>query len=218
MIRPSTILFLVAVATSAGLALVAAARDDRPGFLLFKPLTTLIILLGAAWLVQPGGQPYRSLIVLGLALSLAGDYLLALPTNRFLGGLAAFLLAHVAYVAAFSVGNPLSARQLAWLPPFLALGAAVTAFVWKGLGGLRVPVLVYAATISVMAWRAATRGEVIAVPHSSYLLALIGACLFFASDTALAVRRFRRPFPGAHALELAVYWLAQLLLALSVRS
>jgi uncharacterized membrane protein YhhN len=214
--KPSALLFLAAVAISACLALVAAARDDRPGFILFKPLTTLIILLGAAWLIQPGGQPYRSLIVLGIAFCLAGDILLTLP-SRFLSGLAAFLLAHVSYIAAFSVGNPLSARQLAWLPPFLALGAALTAFVWKGLGRLRLPVLVYAATISVMAWRAATRGEVVAVPRGSYLLALTGACLFFASDAVLAVRRFRRPFPGAHSLELAAYWLAQLLIALSVR-
>ena len=168
--------------------------------------------------MQPGGQPYRDLVVLGLALSLAGDILLVLPSNRFAAGLAAFLLAHVAYIAAFSVGDPLAARQLAWLPPFLALGGALTAFVWRGLGSLRVPVLVYAATISVMTWRAAIRGQVDAVPRGSYVLALCGACLFLASDAVLAVRRFRRPFRGAHALELSAYWLAQLLIALSVRT
>jgi uncharacterized membrane protein YhhN len=216
---PSTMLFLAAVALSAGLALVAAARDDRPGFTLFKPVTTLIILLGAAWLVQPGGQPYRGLIVLGLALSLAGDILLVLPSRRFAAGLGAFLLAHVAYIAAFSVGSPLAGRQLASLPPFLALGAALTALVWNGLGRLRVPVLIYAATISVMAWRAAVRGQGFAVPlGGSYVLALCGACLYFASDSVLAIRRFRRPFPAAHSIELAAYWLAQLLIALSVRS
>jgi len=216
--RASTLLFIAAIAISASFAIVAAARGDRPGFTFFKPLTTLIILLGAAWLIQPGSQPYRGLIVLGLALSLAGDLLLALPTNRFLAGLVAFLLAHVTYIAAFGVGNPLATRQIAWLPPFLAFGAALTAFVWSGLGKLRAPVLVYAATISVMAWRAASRSQTAAVPSTSFLLALTGACLFVASDTLLAIRRFRRPFPGAHSLELTAYWLAQLLIALSVRS
>ncbi len=156
--------------------------------------------------------------MLGLTLSLAGDILLALPANRFLAGLAAFLFAHVAYLIAFSLGNPLTARQLTWLPPFLALGGALTAFVWSGLGKLRTPVLVYAATICVMAWRAATRCQMAAVPRTSFLLALIGACLFVASDALLAVRRFRRPFRGAHSLELSAYWLAQLLIALSVRA
>jgi alkenylglycerophosphocholine hydrolase len=178
----------------------------------------LIVLLGAAWLVQPGGQPYRGLIVLGLSLSLAGDILLVLPANRFLAGLAAFLLAHVAYIAAFGVGNPLAAGHLAWLPPFLALGAALVAFLWRGLGALRAPVCVYTAVVFVMLWRAAVRGPAVAIPRPSFVLALTGACLFVASDTLLAIRRFRRPFRGAHSAELAAYWLAQLLIALSVRS
>lgn len=178
----------------------------------------MIVLLGAAWLVQPGGQPYRGLIVVGLILSLAGDILLAPPANRFLAGLAAFLLAHVAYIAAFSVGHPLAARELAWLPPFLALGAALTACVWSGLGKLRAPVLVYAATICVMAWRAATRAYAPGVTRTGFLLALAGACLFVLSDAILAVRRFRHPSRAAHTLELAGYWAAQLLIALSVRT
>ena len=217
MIRPSTILFVTAVAISACFAIVAAARDDRSGFTFFKPVTTLIILLGAAWLVQPGSQPYRGLIVLGLILSLAGDMLLTLPANRFVAGLAAFLLAHVAYIAAFSVGHPLTAREFVWLPPCLAFGAALAAAVWSGLGKLRVPVLAYAATICVMAWRAATRAHTPGVTQAGFLLGLTGACLFVLSDAILAVRRFRHPFRAAHTLELAAYWAAQVLIALSVR-
>jgi len=217
-IRPSTLLFVAATAISAAFAIVAAARHDRQGYYLFKPLTTFIILLGAAWLVQPGGQPYRSLVVLGVALSLAGDVLLVLPANRFALGLAAFLLAHVAYIAAFSTGSPLAVSQLAWLVPFLAASVAITAYVWSGLGKLRAPVLLYVATISVMVWRAAMRGQAAAVPRASFLLALLGACLFVTSDAILVIRRFRRPFRTAHALELAAYWAAQVLIALSVRA
>ena len=215
--RASTLLFIAAVGISACFAIVAAARGDRPGFTFFKPLTTLIILLGAAWLVQPSSQPYRGLIVLGLILSLAGDILLTLPANRFVAGLAAFLLAHEAYIAAFSVGHPPTARELVWLPPCLALGAALAAAVWRGLGKLRVPVLAYAATICVMAWRAATRAHTPGVTQAGYLLAFSGAALFVLSDAILAVRRFRHPFRSAHTLELAAYWAAQVLIALSVR-
>ena len=212
----STLLFVAAVAVSAGFALVAAARDDRPGFAFFKPLTTFIILVGAAWLVQPGGQPYRSFIVLALALSLSGDLILVLPTERFAPALAAFLLAHLVYVAAFSLGSPITVRQLPWLAPWLIACGAVVAYAWRGLGRFRAPVLGYAAAISAMGWRAAMRGRAPALGRDGFGLALLGAGLFVASDMVLTVRRFRLPFRGAHELELAAYWAGQLLIALSI--
>jgi len=215
--RASTVLFVAATVISAGFAIMAAARDDRAGSYLFKPLTTFIVLLGAAWLVQPGAQPYRALIVCGLAFSLAGDILLVLPSPRFAFGLAAFLFAHLAYIVAFSAGNPIAPAQLPWLLPFLAVCGAATAYVWPGLGSLRAPVLLYLAALSTMAWRAATRGHAPLVTRPGYLLALGGACLFVASDVILAVRRFRHASRAAHTAELGLYWAAQLLIALSVR-
>jgi len=214
-IRPSTLLFVAAVALSAGFAIVAAVRDDRPGYTFFKPLTTLIILLGAAWLVQPGDQPYRGLVVAALALSVAGDLLLVLPADRLLPGLLAFLLAHVAYIAAFSVDAPFAPRQLPWLVPWVVVTGGVVAFTWRGLGRHRVPVLGYVAVVCVMAWRAAMRGQA-AVPRASYGLALLGAGLFVASDMVLAIRRFRHPSRVTHGLELGAYWTAQTLIALSI--
>ncbi len=157
-------------------------------------------------------------MVLALALSLAGDVLLVLPADRFALGLAAFLVAHVAYIAAFSTGSPLAGNQLPWLVPFLAVTGGITASVWSRLGRLRAPLLVYVAAISVMAWRAAMRGQAASVPRASFQLALLGACLFIASDALLVLRRFRRPFRAAHEIELAAYWAAQLLIALSVRT
>ena len=216
--EPSTLLFVAAVMLSAGFAIVAAARDDRAGYIFFKPLTTFIILLGAAWLVQPGDQPYRTLVVAALALSLVGDVALALPGDRLLSGLAAFLLAHLTYVAAFSLRSPPAVRQLPWLAPWVVAFGAVAAYTWGGLGRRRLPVLVYGAVLCAMGWRAAMRGQAAAVPRAGFVLALLGAVLFVASDAVLAIRRFRRPFRAAHELELAVYWAAQLLIALSVRS
>ncbi|NIN65212.1 MAG: lysoplasmalogenase, partial [Anaerolineae bacterium] len=72
----------------------------------FKPLTTFLILLMA--LVSPGATTslYRGAIVLGLAFSLVGDVFLMLPSDRFLLGLISFLLAHMAYIGAFSLGLP----------------------------------------------------------------------------------------------------------------
>jgi uncharacterized membrane protein YhhN len=214
--RASTLLWLAAVALSAGMAIIAAAREDRAGYALFKPLTTFIVLLGAAWLIRPTPALYRGLILLGLALSLAGDILL-LPANRFIAGLVAFLLAHLAYAAAFTIGSPVATGQIVWLLPFAALGAAVLSALWRGLGRHRVPFAIYAIAIALMAWRAAMRGQVPAVPAGSFRLGLAGACLFLVSDAVLAARRFGRAFPLAQPVELATYWAAQTLIAMSVR-
>jgi uncharacterized membrane protein YhhN len=214
----STLLWLVSVAVSAGCAIVAARRNDRSGYALFKPLTTFIILLGAAWLIWPAPSLYRSVIVLGLALSLAGDILLLLPAKRFIAGLVAFLFAHVAYLVAFGFANPVAVGQLVWLLPFVALAALVLADRWRAAGRLRGPMLVYAAVLCAMAWRAAMRGQAAVIPRQTFLFGFLGACLFAVSDAILTLRRFGRPFAAAQTLELATYWAAQILIALSVRA
>jgi uncharacterized membrane protein YhhN len=205
------------VAVSATFAIIAARRGDRPGVYLFKPLTTFIILLGAAWLIQPSPPFYRALVVAGLACSLAGDILLMLPADRFLAGLVAFLFAHLAYLVAFSYGTPVTARQLVWLLPFAAFAAVVLADRWSAAGKLKIPMVIYAAVICTMVWRAAMRGQAVVIPRQTFLFALFGACLFLVSDAIVLLRRFGRPFPAAQTLELATYWAAQSLIALSVR-
>ena len=215
---PSTLVFLAAVAVAAGFALAALRRGDDAGFAYFKLLTTLVILVGAALLLRPAARPYRACVTLGLALSLAGDALLVRRPPRFGAALAAFLLAHLSYLGAFSLGSPIRPDQWPWLVPWLAVGGAVAAYAWRGLGRYRPAVLGYVAAIGVMGWRAAMRGRAPAVPRASFGLALLGAALFVGSDAVLTVRRFRRSFPGAHEIELALYWAAQTLIALSVRT
>jgi uncharacterized membrane protein YhhN len=216
-VSASTPLFLAAVAVSAACAIVAAHRGDRPGFYLFKPLTTIIILIGAAWIVRPAPPLYRALVVAGLGCSLGGDILLMLRGDRIAAGVAAFLLAHLGYVVAFSVGNPVSFAQVMWLLPFVAFCGAVLGDRWRALGRLKVPLAIYTAVLCTMAWRAAMRGQAIGIPRQTFLFGVAGACLFVVSDAILVLRRFGRPFAAAQSLELGTYWVAQTLIALSVR-
>lgn len=215
--RASTLLFLATVTLSAGLAIVAARRNDRQGIYLFKPLTTFIILIGAAWLIGPAPPLYRTLVVIGLGCSLGGDILLMLPGERMAGGIAAFLLAHLSYVAAFSLANPVTLAQVVWLLPFVVCCGVVLADRWGALGRLKVPLVIYTAVICMMVWRAAMRGQSIVIPRQTFLFGVIGACLFVVSDAILVLRRFGRPFAAAQPLELATYWAAQFLIAMSVR-
>ncbi len=157
-------------------------------------------------------------MVVGLGCSLGGDILLMLPGDRMRGGVAAFLLTHLAYLAAFSLANPVAMAQVVWLLPFVAICSAVLADRWGALGRLRVPLVVYTAVICTMAWRAAMRGQAAFIPRQTFLFGVAGACLFVASDVLLVLRRFGRPFAAAQPLELATYWAAQSLIALSVRA
>lgn len=215
----ASLLALLAIGTSATLACLAAARRDTSGIYLFKPLTTLLIIVAALWLFVPATPRYRDVVVLALALSLAGDVLLMLPGDRFIAGLAAFLAAQVVYGGAFSLGVGFRPAQLAWLAPFAFFGLMCVVYLWRGLPGaaLRGAVVVYVAVIGLMAWRAVVRAQSPLVPWPSGAAASAGACLFLLSDAILAVDRFRYPFRLAQPVVFATYWAAQALIALSVR-
>lgn len=203
---------LAAVAAGALLTIVGEERGRRPLVYVCKPATTLLILAAAA--LAPGAAgTYRLLVVVGLACSLAGDVFLMLPRDRFLHGLASFLVAHLAYGSAFAV-LPRGTAPWAVLGLLVAVGGTVLALLWPGLGGrLRGPVVVYVAAILGMVWMAAARW--IQTDAAGAGRAAAGAVFFLVSDTLLALDRFRAPFPGARAAVLATYYAGQTLIALS---
>jgi uncharacterized membrane protein YhhN len=149
-------------------------------------------------------SPFRRLVAGGLLLSVAGDALL-LSRRRpaFLAGLGAFLLAHLAYAAAFA---PLSSPTAG---AALALGAAaalVLRWLWPHLGSMRAPVVAYCLAISAMLWLAlgTTQPEV-----------RLGALLFYGSDLFVARDRFASPGAVNRLAGLPLYYAGQVLLALA---
>ena len=210
---PAASAFLAAAALSVGLQLRAEYRGPRWQVYLFKPSTTALLLLLAVLSAPAHGARYQQAVVVGLACSLVGDVLLMLPRDRFVAGLASFLFAHVAYIVAFSAGVPIGTAP-ALLVPLAAMAALLLRLVWPGLGRLRLPVVLYSATIFLMVWQAWGWRWVFDTPGSR--LAAVGATLFMASDAVLALNRFRRPFRGAQAVIMLTYVAAQALIALSV--
>ncbi|MHB1356377.1 MAG: lysoplasmalogenase [Anaerolineae bacterium] len=196
---------------SAGLTIYCGIRGTRWLQYITKPLTTiLIITLGV---LKLGTTPdyYRVLIVIGLVFSLLGDILLMLPQSRFIPGLVSFLITHLLYTIAFIPGIDLG---ILWLLPMLFILIAMTAILWPKLGRLRVPVLVYALVIIVMAWRALARLH--SLDNASAVLAAAGALAFCLSDALLAVERFRTRFKLSPLLVLGSYYLAQWLIVMSI--
>lgn len=207
---------LLAILTA---SLTIAAHYLRPprAWLVYvcKPLTTLLILAVA---LAPGtflADRYAGAIALGLVFSLAGDIWLMLPRRGFLSGLISFLFAHLCYIVAF-LAAPLAPGP-AW-PSLLLLpisGALIWRYLWMALPtSLKGPVSLYVAIIVLMATLAVSRA--VTYNDAATRSAALGALLFYASDAALAIDRFRRPFALAHVVVLGSYFVGQLLIALSV--
>src|SRR5512136_1237152 len=74
----------------------------------FKPLTTILIILTACMADVSFSLPYQRFILSGLLFSLAGDVFLMLPEDRFIPGLVSFLIAHVFYITAFMIETDFS--------------------------------------------------------------------------------------------------------------
>ena len=173
---------------------------------------TMVFILLIAILGQATLPFYKSMIITGLVFSMAGDVFLMLPSDRFVAGLLAFLIAHLFYIAAFV--SEISA--LIWWPliPLVIYGIIICIILAPSLGKLKLPVLVYVVVILIMAWLAWERWS--QNGQSGALLTSVGAVLFVISDTILAIDRFRGAFKPARALKLATYFAAQLLIASSV--
>ena len=72
-----------------------------------KPATVLALIVAAAALDPAAGADARQRwFVAALVFSLAGDVLLMLPRDQFVGGLSAFFVAHCCYLAGFWSRGP----------------------------------------------------------------------------------------------------------------
>jgi uncharacterized membrane protein YhhN len=191
---------LLFVAAAAALAFLAGMAFDRP---LLRLATKAVPAACLALLVASAGERrYARRVAAGLWLSALGDFLLEARPSFFLYGLLAFLLAHLAYIEAFFAASrrPALLRAI----PFAAWGVTAFALLREGLGALAAPVAVYMTAIVTMMWRASAAGA----------LALVGAVLFGASDTLIAIDRFNAPLPWAPVPIIVLYWAGQLLIAL----
>lgn len=182
--------------------------------------TASVALLGlAAW---AAAAPMA--LVLALMFCAVGDWLLSRDGDTaFMGGIGAFALGHIAYIALF-LNHPLAdisrlghSPQI-WLVAGLALlGVVMVRLLVPRAGDLRRPVLAYIPIILGMGV------AVLALPgHGALAWALPAALAFMTSDLVLAVEKFllRDGHPVLRVTPYVVwvlYWAAQVgfLIALS---
>ncbi len=206
-----TTVVLSSVMAAAVASLLRAIRvGDRTLEVISKTTASAaFVMLGLArW--SPG-NPVGAWLIAGLVLCAVGDLCL-LSDRSFDLGLISFLLGHLAYVAGFHAALPIADWPLVILAPLALAGVGALAWLWPNLGRRRIPVAAYIVAITAMVWGGMSVSWAGALPWT----AAAGAILFYLSDLAVARHRFVRPSFVNRALGLPLYYVGQLLLALTI--
>lgn len=190
---------------------LAVARESKVLEYLCKP-GTLAALVAVAATLDPAHGSMRVWFVVALSLSLVGDIFLMLPNEQFVAGLAAFLLAHIAYVVGLTRhGGSAGAIAVAGAPVVVA-GAVLSVRILRavlraGDRELIGPLVAYITVISAMVTCALATGNALAAG---------GAVLFMTSDALIAEQRFVAAKPWAPLAIIVTYHLGQAGLTLAL--
>ncbi|MEO8815708.1 MAG: lysoplasmalogenase [Mycobacterium sp.] len=183
------------------IALRSAPGAELTGHWVGQPAVkaAMAVLLAVAAAAHPIFRETRWLIP-ALTLSAAGDWLLAIPWwgPSFVAGLAAFLLAHLCYLA---VLLPMAVRSRGRITAAAVVGLAclgLLAWFWPGLtrDAMTVPVTVYVAVLGAMVGVALLAG----LPTRWTAL---GAVCFAVSDAMIGIGRF---VLGNETLAVPIWW------------
>lgn len=183
----------------------AVERWAKPG--------AMVGLLAVATLAGAADTASGRWLLLALSLGLLGDVLLLdESSSRFVGGLAAFLVGHLAYVSSFVLA-----------------GLDRPVWGWLGVGTV---VACLAAGRRILPGAVADGGAVLGVAVATYMLVIgamavtgwatgrlfvgLGVSLFVVSDTVLATGRFVQPRPWTAPVTMVTYHGAQALIVLGI--
>ena len=203
-------------------ATIVKCRKHR-SYILLKPVPMLMLIAALAvytyglHLDGSASTVFRMLILCGLLLGLAGDMFLLNSKKFFLQGLVAFLLGHVAYIAAFIyASHSFRAYALASvLPCALYFSYFVTKLSKETRKKFLPAIAAYFFVITVMAVSAfsfdAGRGSALPVFG-------IAAAVFCVSDATLAWGIFVKENTFINAVVLLTYYVAQLIIAMQSAS
>lgn len=165
------------------------------------------------------------LLLLALFFSWLGDLMLLgseIDHIYFLGGLSAFLVAHVFYILIF-VRAKARDHTIVIIRKYPLIGLAVIALpiillrqIGSRLDDMLIPIVIYTFVITGMALAAVARyGK---TNFMSFWLVTIGAFFFMLSDTLIALNQFNADISYANAYIMVTYIIAQLLIVLGLIS
>lgn len=212
----SPLLWVVGLVSFA-IFVVGLAMDSFWLRMLSKPFPVLCM---AAWVWgYRQNNRYALFVFGGLLLSVVGDVFMELAgfsNTWFVSGLVSFLIAHICYIIAY-LQDSRKLHPLRSLPFFAFCLGLISFLLLNGkVGRMSIPVVIYATVIGTMMWRAAARYGEPKLTNFSLQMALVGACVFGASDSMIAINKFYAPIPGARYLIIVTYWVGQLGITASV--
>lgn len=183
-----------------------------------KPLLLISLIIFFTKQQNQLDKNTKNITLAALFFSLVGDVLLMFTTasaNFFMGGLLAFLTAHIMYILVF-LKKKTKRKNTPLLVSFLLVyGLGIFYFLKDGLGDLLVPVIVYMLVILTMIISAFLRHK--SVSKMSYNFVFLGAIFFITSDSLLAINKFYEPFETAGIFIMLTYAIAQYFIVLGLK-
>ena len=216
-----SVLFYIVIAGLCAANWIGAYRDNLKLYHITKPLVLLAMIGFFAY--NDGLSMPRLPFFIALVLSVIGDvFLMAVRTRYFIAGMAAFALAHVAYVYGFSQW---AVPGWVYIPAAIVLLVIVLAFsiyietqckessvprfqkhLFKAYG-------VLVAGMTLVAWLCLVREGWGKLPA---LMAGVGGSFFTISDLMIALGRLEKRIPHERFWVIMSYHIAQMLILSSV--
>jgi uncharacterized membrane protein YhhN len=202
-----------------GIAVLVSTIVELPMVhLICKPL--IMIMLGWYYISSTDSESRNLSVLVAIFFSFLGDTLLMFVDRDelyFMLGLAAFLIAHLFYIFSYRQHKNAShpdelqgVQRIRLAFPIILAGSGLVIVLYPQLGSLKIPVLLYALTIVIMVLNALFRYGRTQAP--SFWLVFLGAVLFMASDSLIAINKFVSPISSAHLLIMSTYIGAQVLI------
>jgi uncharacterized membrane protein YhhN len=209
-------IFIFLFAAAGLLDLLSISVGWKSAELVSKPL----IMLALIGYYLASATSRNMTFVRALFFCWTGDVLLLFQSEApvfFMAGLGAFLVGQLLYISSFrhmqdpDHGKELTIPQkIRFCLPVVLAGTGLITILFPRLGGLKLPVLLYAVALMLMVMAAIFRfGR---TSSNSYWPMLLGAILFMISDSTLAMNKFYSPIPAGGFWIMSTYIAAQYLI------
>jgi uncharacterized membrane protein YhhN len=197
--------------------MIARNRNDLKHTAFLQPaLAFLALIIAAASFLSPAANTgYTTWILVGLAICFIADiFNIDMDNDKILyAAIVVFVVAHLVYAFAFTLFNGFQPEDWIFGAIFLIVYALVMRLYWKGLGKLKLPVMIYGLALPFMVTRAISTLFGNTFSLVSAILVTVGALLLFLGDIEYGMHRFYKPVKFFYGP--LCYASGQLLIALS---
>ena len=203
----SIVFLLVAIAD-----IYAVITQNKTIEMIFKPL--LMTTLAVVYLVSVKKPSFW--LLSALFFSFWGDVFLLDKEKFFVFGLGSFLVAHLVYIKITTdlLFKDLTVKIITSAIPFVLLFVGLLGLIYGNLGDMLLPVIVYGITISTFGTAALLNYRQQKTTANSWLL--LGAILFIASDSLIALNNFYTPKRLFDIAIIVLYIVSQYLIVKSI--